>query len=249
MPATLRIQQQKSKFSIQWFILPFIKTLLLCSFLIFSNLSLAENKTLNVGLIIFSPESHLISGQICAGRAVDEVKSIFRESKFNLSIKCAPPARIYRDFLKGDIDLTINIKSTSSISDQAIYSDKPYANLNIVLYKNTNKNDKRIAAINKYEYHGARHLLKAQDYRFINKANTKEAVAVFFRGGTGSLISYKGPFEAFLKSEDTSPIIKDSTMIYEEHLLVSVPTFYALHKEYAHVKETLAIINKFNNNK
>jgi hypothetical protein len=154
-----------------------------------------EKQTIRAGLIIFPPFIDQLENNQCYGMAIDDLKKIFPPDKYDLNIYCASPSRIYRDFNKGFVDLTINVKTTSSLASNILYSERPYRSLQIFLY-----------------------------------SNTKEALAVFLRGGSDAILSYKLPFEHYLQAGDKSGLFGSFDVSYQEEFLGSSPTFFAINK-------------------
>jgi hypothetical protein len=191
-----------------------------------------EKQTIRAGLIIFPPFIDQLENNQCYGMAIDDLKKIFPPDKYDLNIYCASPSRIYRDFNKGFVDLTINVKTTSSLASNILYSERPYRSLQIFLYsKNTSEPPPfKIAAIRSYSYNGVRLALENKGNEFIDLSNTKEALAVFLRGGSDAILSYKLPFEHYLQAGDKSGLFGSFDFSYQEEFLGSSPTFFAINK-------------------
>ncbi|MFT4653890.1 MAG: hypothetical protein ACJA0G_001918 [Kangiellaceae bacterium] len=220
-----------------------ISSLLLCNHRIAfsSNNQLFIPQKIVVGLITFPPFIQKKGNHKCYGAAIDDLQKIFSEQLYTLTFYCAPPSRIYRDFNNGLIDITINVKSTESLSSNVIYSQKPYEVLEVVLYSQANKKNQKVASIRSFSYHGMRHQLESDGYKFVDVTNTKEAIAVFLRGGTDSILSYKQPFEHYLNEGAEKHKYAAFNVSYTYKKLISVPSYFAVN---AKTQRALEIVNK-----
>lgn len=191
-----------------------------------------EKQIVNAGLIIFPPFIDQLENNQCFGMAIDDLKKIFPANKYVLNIYCASPSRIYRDFNEGFVDITINVKTTISLASNITYSKLPYSSLEIFLYSNTKNVEQplSIAAIRSYSYNGIRLALENNGNVFIDLSNTKEALAVFLRGGSDAILSYKQPFEHYLNEGDQNGLFGLLNVSYKEEFLGSSPTFFAINK-------------------
>lgn len=189
-----------------------------------------EKQTIRAGLIIFPPFIDQLENNQCYGMAVDDLKKIFPADKYDLDIYCASPSRIYRDFNEGFVDLTINVKTTSSLASNILYSKLPYRSLEIFLYSKSVQQPFKIASIRSYSYNGVRLGLENKGNKFIDLSNTKEALAVFLRGGSDAILSYKQPFEHYLQEGAKSGVFGSLNVSYQEEFLGSSPTYFAINK-------------------
>ncbi|MGB3726256.1 MAG: hypothetical protein WA981_10860 [Glaciecola sp.] len=201
--------------------------------------------TLRVGLIIFPPFVQQNIGSECVGSTVDNINEIFPPSDYKVVMYCASPARIYRDLELNRIDLTINIKSTKSLSKFVEYSMEPHRILEVMLYSNTQMNSKTVSAINKFEYHGMRKRLASNGYTFIDYSNIKESLTVFLRGATTHLLSYRHPFDHYLKENMSQRAFKQLAVDFTEVSLTEVPTYYSVNKRTINAPEIVTRINAF----
>jgi hypothetical protein len=205
-----------------------------------------EKTAVNIGLTIFPPTVETDRDGNCFGEGVDLFHDIFSPDKYILNIYCATPARVYRDFANGKIDITVNVKSTESLSQNVLFSDIPYINLQVMLYSNNLQPNGTIAAIRQFNYHGAKQNLIDMGYVMLNQANSKEAFTVFWRGGAQGLISYKMPYEHYYK------LLKDAARLgaFEGQItaqeLVTVPSYFVVNKTNAQAESLLKRINEFN---
>lgn len=189
-----------------------------------------KKQTITAGLIIFPPFIDQLENNQCYGMAIDDLKKIFPADKYDLNIYCASPSRIYRDFNEGFVDLTINVKTTSSLASNIKYSKLPYRSLEIFLYSKSVLQPLKIAAIRSYNYNGARLALESKGNTFVDLSNTKEALAVFLRGGSDAILSYKQPFEHYLQEGAKSGSFGSINVSYQQEFLGSSPTFFAINK-------------------
>lgn len=189
-----------------------------------------EKQTITAGLIIFPPFIDQMENNQCYGMAIDDLKKIFPAEKYDLKIYCSSPSRIYRDFNEGFVDLTINVKTTSSMASNILYSKLPYRSLEIFLYSKNVSPPLTIAAIRSYSYNGIRLALENKGNSFVDLSNTKEALAVFLRGGSDAILSYKQPFEHYLQEGAKSGVFGSLNVSYQQQFLGSSPTFFAINK-------------------
>jgi len=207
----------------------------------------SQQKTkVRVGLITLPPSAILKNDNICFGDAVDYVKRVFPNNRYNLSVYCASPARIYRDLKLNKTDVTINIKSTSSLNELVYFANKPYTALELMLYTKPNIVGNKVSAISKFEYHNKRAELTQQGYEFIDQANTKEALTVFLRGHTQHFISYKRPVAYYLAENQRSSIFLDLKTDFVEKNLLRIPTYLAVNKKTLNSTKILSAINAYN---
>ena len=204
-----------------------------------------EKHTITVGLIIFPPFIDQLKNNQCSGMAIDDLRKIFTEDKYDLNIYCASPSRIYRDFNEGFIDLTINVKTTSSLASNILYSKLPYRFLEIFLYSKNIEQPFNIAAIRSYSYNGMRSALENKGNVFVDLSNTKEALAVFLRGGSDAILSYKQPFEHYLQEGAKNGKFGSLNMSYKEEFLGASPTFFAINKRNKNAEELATKIDEY----
>lgn len=200
---------------------------------------------ITAGLITFPPFIEQHSDGNCTGSAVVDLQKIFAKKNYTLIIYCGPPTRIYRGFLEGRIDITINAKLTDIISENAIYSHKPYLMLEIMLYTGSNKTNNTIASIRGYNFDGARHSFEQQGSVFVDSANTKEAIAIFLRGSTNSLLSYRKPFEYYIAQGAKTNKYNKLNLTFMQQSLGFVPSYFAVNTMNQKADEIITIINAY----
>ncbi|MFT6267737.1 MAG: polar amino acid transport system substrate-binding protein [Alphaproteobacteria bacterium] len=198
-----------------------------------------------VGLITFPPFIQKEGNDKCYGSAIDDLQKIFSEHLYTLTFYCAPPSRIYRDFNQGLIDITINVKSTESLRANIIYSQKYYEVLEVVLYSKESKQNQKVASIRSYNYHGTRQKLEFEGYEFVDVANTKEAIAVFLRGGTDSLLSYRQPFEHYFNDGAKKRRYAAFNVSFTQKSFISVPSYFAVNTKNRKAQEIVDKIDAY----
>ncbi len=180
---------------------------------------------ISLGLLIFPP--HVVinpqTGE-CEGFAIDTVRTLLPE--FKVTPTCAPPARIFKLIESGDIDMTINIKSTPAVRRFVEFVDPPYTLLELKLYGHRGQTTPgSISAIRGFDYHGERARLIADGYVFVDLPNALSAVSMFTRERTDYLLSYAAPttqMQVYFPKDTVS------------QTLLSVPTHLAISKISSH---------------
>jgi len=210
-----------------------------------TNHHVSEKQTINVGLIIFPPFIQQEENDKCYGIAVDDLTLIFPADKYNVNIHCASPSRIYRNFNSGLIDITINAKSTTSLQSDVIYSEQPYKILEMALYFRDVVKPFKISAIKSYDYHGMREQLESQGNVFTEFSNTKEAIAVFLRGGCDAILSYQLPFEHYLTESSKNRGFGSLNITFKKESLISVRTYFALNRKNKRANELVKTIDDY----
>ena len=164
----------------------------------------------------------------CSGEAVDVSRIILRESNIDLQLVCASPARIFRLLKLGEVDFTINIKSTGALSDGVEFVDPPYTSLQLMLYENTRIEPgsklRNIAAIRGFDYNGFRTRLLQQGYHFIDMPESISAVKMYLLGRSEGLITYQAPFIYYLQSQQQMPPNNSSSTLLhavDSHYVIS----------------------------
>lgn len=183
------------------------------------------------------------AGDNCGGEAVDMTRKILAEVNIDMQLVCASPARIFRLLMSGEVDFTINIKSTRALSEGVEFVDPPYTQLKLMLYENSlvgqDEFDKTVAAIRGFDYHGFRQNLSEQGFRFIDMPDSISAVKMFLAGRSSGLISYEAPYDYYLSTHSWLHPNKGSAA-----LLTSVDSHYVISAQ-SLIKERLkqALIN------
>ena len=165
---------------------------------------LKDEQTIVFGAVVFPPTTYIDkeSGE-CIGRGISLTKQIFENANITIKVICAPAARIYKLLELGAVDLTINVKSTEALQNIVQFIDHPVGQLNIGIYKHADMaSAKSVAAIRGFDYHGVRALLEDRAHTFFDVPSATDAITLFLRRRTSHLVSYVGPFNAFIASSD-----------------------------------------------
>jgi polar amino acid transport system substrate-binding protein len=201
------------------------------------------NNKITVGLSVLPPFSEMLSDNQCGGTYVDAVKQlIYESSPFDVSVVCAPPIRIYRMIEAGNVDLTINVKTTKRLIQHVTFHPMLFSNLSLVLYTHENRPEKSIAAIRGFDYHGFRQKFTEEDYQFVDVPNGMDAVEIFLRERSASLLLYEGTFEWYL-SKNNEVLIKN---IIKSDLQL-VPTYFAVSNRSEHKRAIEQWLNRVDN--
>ena len=177
------------------------------------------------------PPDFIVSddGKTCGGAGVELARVILAAAALSLETRCLMPARMYLLMERGEIDLTINIKSTEALASQPapVFVEPPYMALQLVLYshKKTSQapTDDSISAIRAFDYHGQRKRLTAQGYQFVDVADAGKAIEVFLHQRTEHLLTYEGPFRAHLQRYNPGMLHH-----LERRPIDSVPTYFVV---------------------
>jgi polar amino acid transport system substrate-binding protein len=171
----------------------------------------------------------------CTGIGFDATKQLLRAYNIEIQASCAVPARIFRSLSSGIVDLSLNIKSTSAIQDKVTFTTIPFDALTLNFYSNPNisHDNNKIAVIRGYDYHGFRNKLIQQGFELVDVSNVEDAVRIFANERTKYLLSYEGPFKAYIKNEKSKKALLTLTEA-QAKLLVSIPTHYAISKTSPH---------------
>ncbi|MBF7075018.1 hypothetical protein ISG33_16575 [Glaciecola sp. MH2013] len=194
-----------------------------------------EQVSVRFGLMGFAPHSKIdpVTGE-CTGTALENVRELFKDEKVSFIPVCAAPARTYRNVKDGIVDLSVNIKSTAAIAGAVTFSSYPMDELAINFYSvaNVTEGPKTVASVRGYDYNGQREAFTKQGYIFVDVPNTSDAIRLFFNKRTRYLMSYEGPYIAFIENDKN--FLKHKARLtpnsVETKKLLAVPTFYAISK-------------------
>lgn len=208
-----------------------ILVMTMCYFMFFTEQTWAS-KRVTLGTSIFPP--HILfddeKGE-CVGVSIDVLRAILVESDTTLDVVCASPIRIYKLIESGDVDFTINVKSTNLLSPYVDFVEPPFSVLKMKLYSHGKLSQKgSIAAIRGFDYNGQRQILIKDGYEFVDLPNSITAIQLFLKNRTEHLISYVGPFE-----------------YYKEHHSLSLPAD-VIEKQVLNINTFIAIAKNSENN-
>ncbi|MFC3094377.1 hypothetical protein DRW07_14185 [Alteromonas sediminis] len=179
---------------------------------------------ITIGVVVFPPFTLAHTDKPgCYGPFINQAVDVFLSSGMALSVVCAPAARIYRLLQSGEIDMTINVHSTAGIVGHVKFFNRPFSFLELSLVSYADATEKSVAAIRAFDYGGYRGKLSAQGYKFINVPTALDAINVFLRRRSESLITYKGPFDYMMATKaepEGEPIVMER--------IAKVPVYFAV---------------------
>jgi polar amino acid transport system substrate-binding protein len=143
----------------------------------------------------------------------------------------------------GDLDLTINVKTTQGLVNNADFFPKPFSVLTLALYNYANATEKSISAIRAFDYNGYRDKLQNDGFRFIDVPTAEDAVELFVRRRSQHLISYKTPYDYYLMAND----VKFETQV-NTTVLQNIPTYIAISRMSAHRLKLLDWLSTIDSN-
>jgi hypothetical protein len=228
----------------------------MCIFACLSNEAVARDETALIGKALDTvvmgvhhfPPDFIVSadGKNCGGAGVELARAILAAAALTLETRCVMPARMYLLMERGEIDLTINIKSTEALANQPapVFVEPPYMALQLVLYshKKTSQapTDDSISAIRAFDYHGQRKRLTAQGHQFVDVADAGKAIEVFLHQRTEHLLTYEGPFRAYLQQHN--PGMLDHL---ERRAIDSIPTYFVVSGKSQHQTKVVNAIEQY----
>jgi polar amino acid transport system substrate-binding protein len=205
-----------------------------------------ERMRVNVGLTVFPPYVQQDTLGHCFGNIVDEVINMFPSEKYELSLYCATPARVYRDLSNSAIDLTVNVKSTKRMAEHVYFSNAPAVNLEVLLLSYPQRSVKSVAAIREFSYGDTRESLENQGVKIVEQSNSKEAVTVFLRGGTDAIVTYRSPFSYYYDEILQNTSLVDQTIAFDEVSLGKVGAYFVINQKSQSADKLLEIVNTAN---
>ena len=202
----------------------------------------AGKETVTFGAIVFPPNTvYNARTKECIGDSIRETRRILHQYQFKMDVVCASAIRIYKLIETGEVDITINVKSTHALKQNVTFVDTPYQPLFLVLYTHKNiASQKIVSGIRGFDYHGQRQQMQAQGFEFVDLPNTLSALQVFLKKRSSHLISYRGPVSYYLRNLNTA---------FDEPVTVTplfnVNTFYAIGKKSEHVVRLKEVLNDY----
>lgn len=193
----------------------------------------AEPVLLKMGVHNFPPDIVVNADGSCGGPGVLLSQRIFADAGMLVEPVCITPARIYRLLDRGEIDFSINIKSTRKLSREHMPVDPPYSKLQLVLYSHLHRSnaprDDSVAAIRAFDYQGQRQQLLQQGYIFVDLPDSVSASQFFLHQRSQHLLTYDGPFRAYLQAQQP-----DLLKTLQRKPIDSIDTFYILSAKSPH---------------
>lgn len=199
-------------------------------------------KSVTLGSVLFPPSTQInpITGQ-CFGTSISRTREILNEYNIELSVVCVSAVRVYKMIEEGEVDFTINVRSTRALLPNAIFVEKPFSQITLNMYQYKDKLPMRtVAAIRGFDYAGNRQLLERQNIEFIDQPTSISAIQVFIRQRSDGLLAYKNPVDFYLKSHDLS---FDSSVSVTS--LMTIDSHYAISKKSKHAKKLLEVFAHF----
>lgn len=193
----------------------------------------AEPVLLKMGVHNFPPDLVVNADGSCGGPGVQLSQQIFADAGMQVEPVCITPARMFMLLDSGDIDFSINIKSTRKLSRQHLPVDPPYSKLQLVLYSHLHRSnaprDDSVAAIRAFDYQGQRQQLLQQGYIFIDLPDSVSASQFFLLHRSQHLLTYDRPFVAYLQAHQP-----DLLQTLQRKPIDSIDTFYILSAKSPH---------------
>lgn len=191
---------------------------LLCVFALFLLPSLSAettaspDKILRMGIHNFPPDFVVSAdGKSCSGEGYLLARRLFAQAGYKLKAVCTTPARMYLLLDQGEVDFSINIKTTAAISKKHRFIEPAYMPMQLMLYSHslssTAPQDQTVAAIRSFDYLGQRQQLLQQGYQLVDMPDSISAVQLFLHQRTQHLISYQGPFVAYTAGQSTDVVV------------------------------------------
>ena len=203
-----------------------------------------ETIVLKMGLHNFPPEIVVHDDGSCGGPGLVLSQVVFADFGMKVEPVCITPARMYLLLDSGDIDFSINIRSTEKLSRQHLAVAPPYSELQLVMYshlpRSTAPRDNSVAAIRAFDYQGQRNLLLQRGYHFIDLPDSVSASQFFLHQRSQHLLTYDGPFRALLQAQNPAQL-KD----LQRKAITSIDTFYILSARSAHQQAMQQAIQAF----
>lgn len=199
---------------------------------------------LKMGVHNFPPDLVVHADGSCGGPGLNLSRRIFATAGMLVEPVCITPARMYLLLDNGDIDFSINIKSTLKLSRAHQAVAPAYSELQLVLYSHRPSSnaprDNSVAAIRAFDYQGQRQQLLQKGYQFVDLPDSVSASQFFLHQRSQHLLTYDGPFRAHLLAEQPQllPSLKRKA-------ITSIDTFYILSAQSPHQASMQQAINQF----
>lgn len=190
--------------------------------------------TLKMGLHNFPPDFVVTKdGQHCGGQGLELTRQIFQPLHVRIEPVCLTPARMYLLLDSGEIDLTINIRSTRQVKLRHHFIAPPYRSLQLMLYSHPRSsqtsNQQSVALIRGFDYEGERQKLLQQGYQLQDLPDSISAIEFFLLKRSQYLLTYQGPFSHYLQDH---PAAKQQLPARK---LQQIDTFYLLSDSSPHL--------------
>lgn len=197
-----------------------------------------------MGVHNFPPDIVVNADGSCGGPGVALSQQIFAAVNLHVEPVCITPARMFMLLDSGDIDFSINIKSTQKLSRQHLAVAHPYSELQLVIYSHPPRSqaprDNSVAAIRAFDYQGQRARLLQRGYVFADLPDSVSASQFFLHQRSQHLLTYEGPFRAYLKAQNPE-LLKN----LQRQAITSIDTFYILSAQSPHQQAMQQAIEQF----
>lgn len=141
----------------------------------------------------------------------------------------------------GEVDFTINIKSTEALRKHVVFSDIPFRKIILNLYTHNEPNqNKIISAVRGFDYQGYRQKFSDEGFEFIDLPSTISAIQVFMKGRSDFMLSYESPLDNYLSKNKLT--LLNSTTITP---LLEIGSYYAIAKRSVHLNELKHAFNDY----
>lgn len=199
---------------------------------------------LKMGLHNFPPDIVVYEDGSCGGPGLELSQRIFAVGGMQVQPVCITPARMYLLLDSGDIDFSINIKSTQKLSREHLAVAPAYSELQLVMYSHPPRSqaprDQSVSAIRAFDYQGQRNRLQQRGYVFADLPDSVSASQFFLHQRSQHLLTYDGPFRAYLQAENPA-LLKD----LQRQAITSIDTFYILSAQSPHQQAMAQAIHEF----
>lgn len=199
-----------------------------------SGAATTPSRPVRMGIHNFPPE-FIVSkdGTSCGGIGFEFLRTLLQQAELQLEPVCVTPARMYLLLDHNEIDFSINIKSTKALVDVAnppVFAEPPYMMLQLVVYSHSRRansiHDGSIAMIRGFDYQGERQQLSNAGLRPVDLPDAVSAIEMFLKGRTEHLITYDGPFKAYLAAAKRDLVEPASKL--NRKTLQEIPTYVVI---------------------
>lgn len=204
----------------------------------------SETVVLKMGLHNFPPEIVVNADGSCGGPGLELSRKVFATLGMQVEPVCITPARMFLLLDSGDIDFSINIKSTQKLSRQHLAAATPYSELQMAMYSHPPRSkaprDNSVAAIRAFDYQGKRQQMLQRGYQFVDLPDSITATQFFLQQRSQHILTYDGPFRAYLQTHNPE-VLKD----LQRQAITSIDTFYVLSARSPHQQAMLQAVQIF----
>lgn len=167
----------------------------------------------------------------CIGSLVKELEQLIDTLGYHVDSFCAPSARIYQMIDNGQVDLTINTKTTKLLKGNVTFLPLKMTNFSLSLYQSIEADDvKVIAGVRGYSYGGKRQEFIDDGFVFIDFPDTESSTRFFLTGRAKYLMAYDEPFNFYVNSREMLPkIAYRKSLLSSEGAYIAVSTKSDLH--------------------